>query len=250
MIEQILEKLRGTYKHSPCVIRKTLRPFRDLAANSYNRLHFNRIVIRIAAQISKDAQSCPGQKIFVDCGFNAGEMLERFVKALPDFRFYGFEVNYQYFAESAAELQKRHPNILNLNFSAVSDHDGTASFHIAGQKRGILRAEATTILPDFHEREFIQEWPYEVPAIDFSRWLKEMTALHTDADGSKPFVAVKMDIEGAEYSVLEELLHDGTITLVSELMVEFHTQQFDKNQRSHYSRREADIREQLSHLPV
>jgi len=251
MIGQILETMRRVYKHSPGVVRKTLRPFRDIGADYFNRLSLNRIVLSTAAQISKDAQSHPGQKIFVDCGFNTGESLERFVKALPGFRFYGFEVNCQYFAESAAELQKRHPNILGLNFSAVSDHDGTASFHIAGQKRGeILRAEATTILPDFHEKQFIEESAYEVPAIDFSRWLKEMIAQHTDADGSKPFVAVKMDIEGAEYSVLEELLHDGTITLVSELMVEFHTQQFHENQRSHYSRREADIREQLSHLPV
>jgi FkbM family methyltransferase len=250
MREQVLGKLRWAYKHSPRVVRQTLKPFRDIGADYYNRLHFNRIIVRTAAQISKDAQSHPGQKIFVDCGFNAGEMLERFVKALPDFRFYGFEVNRQYFAESAAELQKRHPNILGLNFSAVSDHDGTASFHIAGQKRGILRAEATTILPDFHKEEFIQERPYEVPAIDFSRWLKEMVARHTEADGSKPFVAMKMDIEGAEYAVLEELVHDGTITLVSELMVEFHTQQFDQNQRPHYARREADIRDELSHFSV
>ena len=250
MREQILERLWRAYKHSPRILRKTLRPFRDISADYYNGQQFNRIVLRTAAQISKHAQSHPGQKIFVDCGFNAGEMLERFVKALPDFWFYGFEVNRQYFAESAAELQKRHPNILGLNFSAVSDHDGTASFHIAGQKRGILRAEATSILPDFHEEEFIQERPYEAPAIDFSRWLKEMVARHTEADGSKPFVVVKMDIEGAEYAVLEELVHDGTITLVSELMVEFHTQQFDENQRPHYARREAEIRDELSHFPV
>jgi hypothetical protein len=159
-------------------VRKTLRLFRDIGADYYNRLHFDRIIVRTAAQISKDAQSHPGQKIFVDCGFNAGEMLERFVKTLADFRFYGFEVNWQYFAESAAELQKRHPNILGLNFSAVSDHDGTASFHIAGQKREILRAEATTIPPDFKEEQFIEERPYEAPAIDFSRWLKEMIAAY------------------------------------------------------------------------
>jgi len=250
MREQILERLWRAYKHSPRILRKTLRPFRDISADYYNGQQFNRIVLRTAAQISKHAQSHPGQKIFVDCGFNAGEMLERFVKALPDFWFYGFEVNRQYFAESAAELQRRRPNILGLNFSAVSDHDGTASFHIAGQKRGILRAEATSILPDFHEEEFIQERPYEVPAIDFSRWLKEVVARHTEADGSKPFVVVKMDIEGAEYAVLEQLVHDGTITLVSELMVEFHTQQFDQNQRPHYARREADIRDELSHLPL
>ena len=250
MREQILARLRWSYIHSPSAVRKTLRPFRDIGADCYNRLHFNRIVLRTAAQISEDAQSHPGQKIFVDCGFNAGEMLERFVKALPDFCFYGFEVNYPYFAENAAELQRRYPNILGLNFSAVSDHDGMASFHIAGQKRGILRAEATTILPDFHKEEFNQERPYEVPAIDFSRWLKEMVARHTEVDGSTPFVVVKMDIEGAEYAVLEELVRDGTIRLVNELMVEFHTQQFHQNQRAHYARREAAIRDELSHSPV
>ena len=250
MREEILEKLRWVYKHSPRVVRKALRPFRDVAADCYNRPHFDRIVARTAAQIREDAQSHPGQKIFVDCGFNAGEMLERFVKLLPGFRFYGFEVNYRDFAESAAELQKRHPNILGLNFSAVSDHDGTASFRIAGQKGGILRAEATTILPELHEEEFTDERPYEVAAINFSRWLREMVARHTEADGSKPFVVVKMDIEGAEYAVLEELVRDGTITLVSELMVEFHTEQFGQNQRPHYARREAAIRDELSRFPV
>ena len=77
-----------------------------------------------------------------------------------------------------------------------------------------------------------------------------MVARHMEADGSKPFVMVKMDIEGAEYAVLEGLVHDGTIALVSELMVEFHTQQFDQNQQPHYARREADIRDELSHFPV
>jgi FkbM family methyltransferase len=250
MREQILETLRWTYKHSPRTLRKLLAPFRDTVADYYNRLHFDRIILRPAAQISKDAQSHPGQKIFVDCGFNAGEMLERFVKALPDFRFYGFEVNYPYFAESAAELQERHPNILGLNFSAVSDHDGRASFHIAGQKRGILRAEATTIISDLQKEEFTQEDPYEVPAIDFSRWLKEMVERHTEADSSKPFVAVKMDIEGGEYAVLEQLVNDETIALVNDLMVEFHTQQFDQKQRPRYARREADIRKKLSRFPV
>jgi FkbM family methyltransferase len=248
--EQILETLRWAYKQSPRVVRKTLGRFRDIGADYYNRRNFDRIVVRTAAQISEDAQSHPGQKIFVDCGFNAGEMLERFVNALPDFQFYGFEVNCEYFAASAAELQKRYPNILDLNFSAVSDHDGTASFYIAGQKKGILRGEATTILPDFHEKQFIEQRQYEVPTIDFSRWLKKMFAQHKKADGSKPFVVVKMDIEGAEYAVLEKLVRDETITLVSELMVEFHTQQFDGNRRPHYAQREADIRDGLSHFSV
>jgi hypothetical protein len=34
MREQILERLRWAYKHSPRVVRKTLRPFRDIGADS------------------------------------------------------------------------------------------------------------------------------------------------------------------------------------------------------------------------
>jgi hypothetical protein len=33
MREQILERLRWAYKHSPRVVRKTLRPFRDIGAD-------------------------------------------------------------------------------------------------------------------------------------------------------------------------------------------------------------------------
>ena len=256
-LTQTLETLRWGYKRLPRIVRKAVRPLRNLGADFYNRRQFDRIVERTAAQISKDAQSHPGQKLFVDCGFNAGQMLERYVRALPEFLFYGFEINYGYFAESAVELQNRHTNILGLNFSAVSDHEGMASFHIAGHRWGMLRAEATTILSDFHQKQFeffeaeiIEARSNNVPAIDFSRWLKETVARHTEPTGSKPFVVVKMDIEGAEYAVLEKLLDDGTITLVSELMVEFHTQQFDKNQRPHYARREAEIREKLSRFPV
>src|SRR6202035_2855296 len=98
--------------------------------------------------------------------------------------------------------------------------------------------------------EFTDERQYEVAAIDFSRWLKEMVARHTEAGDSKPFVVVKMDVEGAEYAVLEELVDNGTITLVSELMLEFHTERFDKTQRPRYARREAGIRDELCHLAV
>ena len=106
MREQILERLRWAYKRSPRAVRKALGPFRDIGADYYTRLHFNRIIMRAAAQINNDAQSHPGQKIFVDCGFNAGEMLKRFVTALPDFQFYGFEVNSQYFAEQRSGIAK------------------------------------------------------------------------------------------------------------------------------------------------
>lgn len=54
-----------------------------------------------------------------------------------------------------------------------------------------------------------------VPCIDFSAWLDEHFA-----DGDKP--VVKIDIEGAEYPLLERMISDGTDGLVSELLIEWH----------------------------
>jgi FkbM family methyltransferase len=51
-----------------------------------------------------------------------------------------------------------------------------------------------------------------VPCFDFSAWLSTLT---------EPAV-VKMDVEGAEFEILERMVDDGTDLLVSELLVEWH----------------------------
>lgn len=52
-----------------------------------------------------------------------------------------------------------------------------------------------------------------VHAVDFSRWIKQFEGCH---------VVVKMDIEGAEFPVLEKMILDGSIKLVAKLYAEFH----------------------------
>lgn len=53
-----------------------------------------------------------------------------------------------------------------------------------------------------------------VSCFDFSAWLRRTV------NGDQ--VVVKMDIEGAEYALLERMIEDGTDVLVSELLVEWH----------------------------
>lgn len=54
-----------------------------------------------------------------------------------------------------------------------------------------------------------------VPVVDLSRWLRETVRPEDD-------VTLKVDIEGAEYDLLEKLLADGTIALVDRLYCEWH----------------------------
>jgi len=56
-----------------------------------------------------------------------------------------------------------------------------------------------------------------VRCFDFSSWIGRCS----DFWDGEPFV-VKMDIEGAEYPVLDKMIADGTDRLVSELVMEWH----------------------------
>jgi FkbM family methyltransferase len=62
--------------------------------------------------------------------------------------------------------------------------------------------------------------PIAVRCIDFSRWIRRNFT-------RQDHIVVKMDIEGAEYPVLEKMVAEGTIDYVTELIVEFHWQMND-----------------------
>jgi len=56
-----------------------------------------------------------------------------------------------------------------------------------------------------------------VPCFDFSSWLRELP--------ERP--VVKMDVEGAEFPILERMVEEGSDALVAELLVEWHDDRMD-----------------------
>jgi len=54
-----------------------------------------------------------------------------------------------------------------------------------------------------------------VPSIDFSKWI-------LDSFRKDDFIILKMDIEGAEYDVLNKMIQDGSMSYIDALYVEFH----------------------------
>ena len=56
-----------------------------------------------------------------------------------------------------------------------------------------------------------------VPCFDFSAWLRELP--------TRP--VVKLDVEGAEFPILERMVEEGTDALVAELLVEWHDDKMD-----------------------
>jgi FkbM family methyltransferase len=192
-----------------------------------------------------------GQKVFVDCGFNSGRVIKHVLQKLPAFKIHGFEVNEALFAESAQKLKALNPNILSLNFAAVSDNDGKAVFREIGVKTGLFPMQGTTIVQGLDpERGIVSE--QSVDCVDFSSWLTEIYKRHSD-DGSKPYIAVKMDIEGAEYDVLQRMLDENTIDHVNHLSIEFHARLFPGQKGVETLQHEKELRSALaarSHLQV
>src|SRR5262245_4887559 len=100
--------LRQAYRNLPPALRTWLAPLRDSYVDrdipdARRRLRAG--IQPVAVQISQAVALHEGERIFVDCGFNTGEVLQGFIDFLPkDFKYYGFEVNEPLFAEVALGL--------------------------------------------------------------------------------------------------------------------------------------------------
>jgi FkbM family methyltransferase len=236
--------LRRAYRSLPTAARGWFAPLRDFYVDRHipdARRHLNALIQPVAAQISQAAALHKGQKIFVDCGFNTGEVLQGFIDVLPkDFKYYGFDVNEPLFGQAALGLLHRNPEIVSLQFQAVSDRDGEAEFFFSGTNHGLVIGEGTTIvqgkLPDATQ----YDRPQKVRAIDFSNWVAQMVRNYTS--GRPPYVVIKMDIEGAECLVLEHMADMGTLNNINILIIEFHSNQFEGNLRQEYEMREDRLR--------
>mgnify|MGYP003392627817 CR=1 FL=1 len=231
---------RNVYYRLPPPVARVYAAARSLLTEA---AHFKKMedAVREATQdIAEHSKLFAGEKLLIDCGFNNGVVLQKMLKRLPDFEAYGFEVNAPLFSEQARKLAAQCPRILSLNFAAVSDRDGMAQFVEMGTRAGRFPAQGTTIVPNIRVHPISLE-AQDVPCVDLSSWLKEVWEKHNG-----PYIAMKMDIEGAEYDVLEHMIEDGTLELVHDLVVEFHSRRYTGLEKQAIERRELAIRDALS----
>lgn len=144
---------------------------------------------------------------FLDLGAHKGESVTLFRRDYPnasEFSIVSFEPNvdvHKYF--TLGDIKD-----VEFNSVAVWTENTTLTFHRHQYSVGYS-------VYDTHPKSFKQQGEFQVPAIDFSAWLKAKVS-------PDDYVILKMDIEGAEYKVLQKMLDDGTIDLVSKLYIEFH----------------------------
>ena len=90
---------------------------------------------------------------------------------------------------------------------ALWTYDGEIEFYVSSNpESSTLIAEKKTGAP-FK--------PKRIPCIDFSQWLRN---LYKYGD----FIIVALNVEGAEYPILDKIIADGTHLYISRLYIEFH----------------------------
>ncbi len=203
-------------------------PLNQLALHAQTK-HLNRAVEEVTNFINK--HSSPKQnRIFIDGGCNNGTTLRAFIDALPpDFRFFGFEVQ-ENLVSKLQSVRRDYPSRkIKIRHAALSDHDGEIEYFPSKKLPwgGLYDRIATTTE---RGRNLQTHLDYEIravaPAINFSSLLADIFEKYT-ACGNIPFIAIKLNVEGAEYPILTQVIRDGHISQIGFLTAEFHHAEFN-----------------------
>lgn len=143
--------------------------------------------------------------IFIDGGAHNGESLLAFQKT-GLYKKYPWKI----FAIEANPYKiknlKRMPGITVIN-KAIWNKNGTVEFILS-------KYDSTSSL--YNNRTIKQPKTITVESFDFGQWLCRKFSVND-------FIIISLDIEGAEYEVLDKMFADGTIKYVDRFYIEFHS---------------------------
>jgi len=178
------------------------------------------------------------KKIFIDGGAHKGEAIGELLDKRPDLKgcdIHFFEPNPD-LIDLLNDLGKEDDNYnIKVYHSAVWVDDNGVEFLESIERWNTL---ASTIVPSMKEiwgLKLDRDNPKKVPSISLVDFLDNF-----DKDD---YIVMKLDIEGSEYFVIEDLLRSGKMDMVDELYIEWHDHFFP-----HFKDLGNDLRNKLSKL--
>jgi FkbM family methyltransferase len=148
-------------------------------------------------------------KVYIDCGSYEGGTIRKFIKSsyyTDDFKIYAFDPNPRL-------TQSNYNDNVTFIQKAVWTSDDIINFYI--NTKNIKKQCGSSIIKEKITGSLDKENPIKVNTIDFSSWLKNNFTIND-------YIIVQMNIEGAEYDVLNKCINDGAINLINILFVQFH----------------------------
>jgi len=164
------------------------------------------------------------RKVYLDCGAWRGVTVKKFIeKRSNQFDIYAFECHPQFTHRLA-----RIPSI-NTIMRAVWVKDEELTFYPGKTTKNprVCKkwSHSGTLLKE-KTRGIDQHKSFKVQAIDFSKWIT--TNLSKD-----DYIICKLNIEGAEYEVLNHLLNTKVISYINKLYVDWHYDKIKMNKKDH-----------------
>lgn len=148
--------------------------------------------------------------VYIDCGAHKGKTIKAFVHSKEysqhDFEIYAFEPN------PYAKVHKK--TGIKVIQAAIWTEDGQMEFYIPKKRIG---GQGGTLLKEKSSGDLDKNNPILVASINFGKWIRETFS-------PDDYLVVKMDVEGAEYAVLESMFVDGSIRYIDKLYLETHWQ--------------------------
>ena len=170
----------------------------------------------IYAAIRQCFLRCHMKKAFIDLGANIGEVSERFAAQNPGFDIFCVEPN-QSLLPCLFEISARVGRPFCVIWAAAWIKDGILDFYQSSANQASTIVEGKVEHSGWPQIDY--ERPTIVPSIDFSGWVRRLLSGYDE-------IVVKMDIEGAEYAVLEKMIEDRTLGLVTRMMCEWHVDRY------------------------
>jgi len=153
------------------------------------------------------------RKIYIDCGAWTGDSVVEFKKHHNDYDIYAFECHPSHKNELTKLSKKQNFTFIN---KAVWVNNGVVSLYIGTKDR-----TAASTLRKSKKKKIDKSNPVSVECIDFSEWVRKNF-------DKKQYIICKMNIEGAEYNILEKMLSDGTLEYINKLFVSWHYSKIEK----------------------
>jgi FkbM family methyltransferase len=151
----------------------------------------------------------------IDCGANIGLAVFYFKMLNPRAHITTFEANPRTFELLEQNVRNNGFKNVELLNRAVWDHEGEIPFYFIPNRPGDLGASTQTRQVELTDqlrraREGLQEGVINVRSVQLSAYLNE------------PADFVKMDIEGSEDTVIQEVAQSGKMGMIKELVMEYH----------------------------
>jgi len=174
------------------------------------------------------------KKIILDCGSHLGESVRKFRNMFLDdiCEYYMFEPNTFLFEQINNNLEFENCKKFN---NAVSNKNEIVKFWGCTKNKnsvGSTLEKSKANWDNIAENDYI-----EIQTIDLSKFIQ-------DNFSKEDYIILKLDVEGAEYNILDRLFETNVIEYINEFYCEFHSQWLSPD----FIQREQNIKEKLKEI--